>query len=259
MEIKKNMVKIISWNVNGLNSTIKKGFLEYVAKEDADVVCLQETKVSNATIDKKMENLQGYNQYWNTAEKNGYSGVMTLTKEKPLSIQEGMGISEFDKEGRLLTVEFSDYYLINGYLPNAGRGLIRLDFKLNYNKNLVKYLEKLRKKKDIILTGDLNVAHKEIDLANPKSNTKTAGFTPEERASFTKLLSLGYIDTFREFEKDGGNYTYWSYRTKARERNVGWRLDYFVVNKNFLSKVVKSEILSEIMGSDHCPIRLLID
>ena len=252
------MVKILSWNVNGLNASIKKGFLDFLEKEDADIVCLQETKVSSKTLDKNFENLKGYHQYWNTAEKNGYSGVMTLTKEKPLSFQEGMGITEFDQEGRLITLEYSDYYLINAYLPNAGRGLVRLDFKLEYNKNLMKYLDKLRKKKDLILTGDLNVAHKEIDLANPKSNGKTAGFTPEERDSFTKLLNLEYFDTFREFEKSGGNYTYWSYRTKARDRNVGWRLDYFVVNKSFLSKVAKSEILSEIMGSDHCPIRLMI-
>lgn len=250
-------MKIISWNVNGLNASLKKGFIDFVREQDADIYCLQETKVSEEKVEKMekaMNALEQYNSYWNCAERKGYSGVLTLSKKEPLSIQVGLGEEQFDQEGRLLTLEYDTFYLINGYLPNAGRGLPRLDFKIEYNDTLMKFIETLKAEKNVVLTGDLNIAHKEIDLANPDSNHKTAGFTDEERESFTKLLDLGYIDTFREFTEEGGHYTFWSYRGGARERNVGWRLDYFVVNKRFLPEVQTSEILSDVMGSDHAPI-----
>jgi exodeoxyribonuclease III len=251
-------MKIISWNVNGINSTIKKGFFDFFTKEKADIYCLQEIKVSDQTLDKTFQTPPGYFRYWNQAERKGYSGVMVLTKLKPLSVQYGLGFDEFDSEGRLLTLEFEDFYLINAYIPNAGRGLPRLDFKLNYNQKLYTFMEMLKKEKNVILCGDLNVAHKEIDLTNPKSNKKNAGFTIEERDSFSNLLDLGYVDSFREFESDGGNYTWWSYRNNARARNIGWRLDYFVVNQTFMSGVKKSSILPNVVGSDHCPIKLLL-
>lgn len=252
-------MKIISWNINGLNASLKTGIVDFIEEQNADIYCFQETKVSQEKIsimEKNLKDVEGYYFTWNCAERKGYSGVLTLSKKEPLSIQHGMGIDEFDAEGRLLTLEYNDFYLINGYLPNAGRGLPRLDFKIKYNENLMNFLDTLRNEKNVILTGDLNVAHQEIDLANPDSNHKTAGFTDEERKSFSELLDHGFIDTFREFNKDGGNYTFWSYRGGAREKNIGWRLDYFVVNQKFLSKVEKSDILTEVKGSDHAPIIL---
>ncbi len=205
-----------------------------------------------------LSKLKGYHFYWNSAEKKGYSGVSMIVKEKPLSVQFGVGNPDFDNEGRLITLEYPNFYLINGYIPNAGRGLVRLEFKLNYNKELMKFLQQLKKEKNIILCGDLNVAHKEIDIARPKSNVKSAGFTPEERESFTELLNLGYVDTFREFVKDGGHYTYWAYWGNAREHNTGWRLDYFVVNQDFVKQVKTSEILADVLGSDHAPVLLTL-
>ncbi|MHA1855635.1 MAG: exodeoxyribonuclease III [Promethearchaeota archaeon] len=257
--IDKTMIKIISWNINGINSAIKKDMISNLNILKADIICLQEIKVSEKTISSNIEELSSkYHQYWNQADRKGYSGVMVLTKIKPLSVKFGLGNEDFDHEGRLITLEFDNFFLLNAYIPNAGRGLPRLSFKLEYNKMLLKYMNSLKKKKHLILCGDLNVAHKEIDLKNPKSNKKNAGFTQEERDSFSELLQNGYIDTFREFIKVGGNYTWWSYRNNARERNIGWRLDYFVVNKGFMPYVKKSEILPDIMGSDHCPIQLLI-
>ncbi|UYP48355.1 hypothetical protein NEF87_004640 [Candidatus Lokiarchaeum ossiferum] len=249
-------MKIISWNVNGINSSIKKGFFKFIESEKAEIYCLQEIKVSEKTIDKSFQAPEGYQMYWNQAERKGYSGTMVLTNVEPLTVQFGMGIDEFDTEGRLLTLEFDNFYLINAYIPNAGRGLPRLDFKLDYNQKLYAFMENLQKEKNVILCGDLNVAHKEIDLTNPKSNKKNAGFTIEERNSFTELLDLGYIDSFREFESEGGHYTWWSYRNDARARNIGWRLDYFVVNAEFMPKISQSSILSDVIGSDHCPIKL---
>lgn len=255
-------MKIISWNVNGINASIKKDMLTFLEDEDADIYCFQEIKVSEKTILKSFLNssvVKKYHLYWNEAEKNGYSGTMILTKKEPLAMMEGLnGDPEYDSEGRLITLEFPEFYLINGYLPNAGRDLKRLDFKLGYNSTLWDYLDKLRSEKPLILCGDLNVAHKEIDLANPSSNHKTAGFTPEERKSFSQFLERGYIDTYREFVKEGGHYTYWSYRTKARERNVGWRLDYFIVNEKFMPNIKSSDILADVLGSDHCPVRLIL-
>ncbi len=251
-------MKIVSWNVNGLNSTIAKGFDNFLRSEDADIYCLQEIKVSEKTIDKKYKFPENYEIFWNKAEKNGYSGVMMLTKEKPLSIQYGLNNDTYNKEGRLIIAEYENFYLFNLYVPNAGRDLSRIEYKLGYNQELYNYCEDLKEDKNIILCGDLNVAHKEIDLKNPTTNSKTAGFTIEERKSFTKLLDLGYIDTFREFKKDGGHYTWWSYRNQARLRNIGWRLDYFVINSNFKPQIKNSEIMPEILGSDHCPIRLTL-
>jgi len=252
-------MKIVSWNVNGINSTIKKDLIPIIKNLDVDIICLQEIKVSEKTIDPQINELSNnYKQYWNQAEHKGYSGVMILTKKKPISVKFGLGNKSFDNEGRLITLEFADFFLINAYIPNAGRGLPRLPFKLEYNINLIKYMNSLKKKKHVVLCGDLNVAHMEIDIKNPKTNKKTAGFTQEERDSFSNLLNKGYVDTFREFTKEGGHYTWWSYRNNARERNIGWRLDYFVIDKEFLSDIENSEILPNIMGSDHCPIQLSI-
>ncbi len=257
------MVKIISWNVNGLNAAVKKGLLDFIKSEDADIYCFQEVKVSDKTITKEYmdsPNLEPYHLYWNKAEKNGYSGTMMLTKQAPLAVLEGMNQnSELDREGRLITTEFPNFYLINGYIPNAGQGLKRLDFKLDYNTTLWNYVDELKAEKSVVLTGDLNVAHQEIDLANPSSNRKNAGFTQEERDSFSEFLSRGYVDTFRSFNSEGGHYTYWSYRSNARARNVGWRLDYFVCNSEFLPSVQSNEILKDTLGSDHCPIRLVMN
>ena len=253
------MMKIVSWNVNGINSAIKKDLIPTINALNADIVCLQEIKVSAKTIDPQIDDLSStYKQYWNQAERNGYSGVMTLTKKKPLSVKFGLGNKNYDNEGRLITLEFDEFFLINAYIPNAGRGLPRLPFKLEHNLNLIRYMNTLKKKKYVVLCGDLNVAHKEIDIKNPKTNKKTAGFTQEERDSFSELLNKGYIDTFREFTKEGGHYTWWSHRNNARERNIGWRLDYFVINKELLPNLKSSEILPDILGSDHCPIQLVI-
>ncbi len=250
-------MKIVSWNLNGINSTFKKDLIPTITKLNADIICFQEIKVSEKTIDPQIDELSSnYNKYWNQAERKGYSGVMILTKKKPLSVKFGLRNKNFDNEGRLITLEFDEFFIINAYVPNAGRGLPRLPFKLEYNINLIKYMNSLKRKKHVILCGDLNVAHKEIDLKNPKNNKKTAGFTQEERDSFSDLLNKGYIDTFREFIKEGGHYTWWSYRNNARERNIGWRLDYFVIDKEFISDIENSEILPDIMGSDHCPIQL---
>ena len=252
-------MKIVAWNVNGINSSFKKDLIPTLKKLNADVICLQEIKVSEKTIDPQIKELStNYNQYWNQAERKGYSGVMTLSKNKPISVKYGSENKSFDNEGRLITLEFDKFYLINVYIPNAGRGLPRLPFKLEYNKNLIKYMNSLKKKKHVVLCGDLNVAHKEIDIKNPKTNKKTAGFTQEERDSFSELLNEGYFDTFREFTKDGGHYTWWSYRNNARERNIGWRLDYFVINEKLLPHIKSSEILPDLMGSDHCPIELIM-
>ncbi|MHA1794764.1 MAG: exodeoxyribonuclease III [Promethearchaeota archaeon] len=255
-------MKIISWNVNGLNAALKKGLMEFIEEEKADVYCFQEVKVTEKTLDSTFLSnplIKDYKMYWNPAQKNGYSGTMVLSKISPKAVMYGLNDEDLDSEGRMITVEFDKFFLLNGYLPNAGYGLKRLDFKLRYNKALWNFLDELKKEKGVILCGDLNVAHDEIDLANPASNKKHAGFTQEERDAFSELLNRGYKDTFRHFTKEGGHYTYWSYRTKARERNVGWRLDYFVVNKEFFPYVKKSENLESIYGSDHCPIRLTLD
>jgi len=250
-------MKFVSWNVNGLRACVRKGFLDYFEEVNADMFCIQETKLQEGQIDLDLE---GYYQYWNYAEKKGYSGTAIFTKRKPLSVKYGMGIEEHDHEGRVITLEFEDFYLINVYTPNSQRELARLDYRMTWEDMFRKYLKELDSVKPIILCGDLNVAHKEIDLKNPSSNRKNAGFTDEERDKMTELLGSDFIDSFRYFYPDKEDaYTWWSYITKARERNAGWRIDYFIVSKRLEEKLIDAQIHSEILGSDHCPVVLEID
>jgi exodeoxyribonuclease-3 len=254
-----SILKIISWNVNGIRACLKKGLLEFIQNENADVYCFQETKSSSGMDDIAPLVLSEYEQHWHHAEKKGYSGTMILTKEPPISVFRGIDKKRFDTEGRALTAEYETFYLVNVYFPNAGRTLERLNFKSDFNTRILRYIQRLRKKKDVIITGDFNVSHKEIDIARPKSNRGRAGFTDEERDWFDRLLKRGYIDTFREFTKEGGHYTWWSYLHNARVKNVGWRLDYFIANEELKSRIIQSEILSNIWGSDHCPIRIRLE
>ena len=249
-------MKFISWNVNGIRACVTKGFLDFFKQIDADIFCLQETKLQEGQINLDLE---GYHQYWNYAEKKGYSGTAIFTKNKPISVNYGIQIEEHDKEGRVITLEFENFYYIACYVPNAGEELKRLSFRLEFESDLVKYLNKLNSIKPIIYAGDLNVAHKEIDLKNPKQNTRSAGFTIEERNAFTQLLDNGYTDTFRYLYPEKIQYTWWSYRFKAREKNIGWRIDYFVVSNSIKDKIRDMIIHNEILGSDHCPIELLIE
>lgn len=247
-------MKIISWNVNGLRAVMNKGFMEYVNQEDPDIICLQEIKLSEGQLSLDLEN---YYEYYNYAEKKGYSGTAIFSKIKPLNVSYGIGVEEHDKEGRVITCEYDDFYLVNCYTPNSKRGLLRLDYRQLWEDAFRNYLITLNKNKPVILCGDLNVAHKEIDLANPQTNRKNAGFTDEERAKFQELLDAGFIDTFRYFYPDIPDmYTWWSYITKARERNVGWRIDYFLVSKDFENQLLDASIHMEQMGSDHCPVVL---
>ncbi|MFW9848367.1 MAG: exodeoxyribonuclease III [Candidatus Thorarchaeota archaeon] len=255
-------MKIISWNINGLNASIKKGLLDIIREIDADVYCFQEVKVSREKVDKTIAELDEYYKYWNFAEKRGYSGTLTLSRLEPESVFYGIDQKGFDKEGRTITLEFPQFYLINCYFPNASRGLVRLDFKLDFNARILRYIERMRKKKGVVLTGDLNVVHKDIDIhwERPmRDDSDAAGTTLKERLWFDRFLARGYIDTFREFTSEGGYYTYWDTPSRARERNKGWRLDYFVISKELKSHVIESTILSEIYGSDHCPISLITD
>lgn len=250
-------MKLVSWNVNGLRACINKGFLEYFTEVDADIFCLQEIKLQEGQIDLDLE---GYNQYWNYAVKKGYSGTAIFTKVKPLSVKYGVGIEQHDQEGRVITLEFEDFYLVTAYTPNSQRGLTRLDYRMRWEDMFRQYLKDLDSKKPIILCGDLNVAHREIDLKNPQSNRKNAGFTDEERGKMTALLNSGFIDTFRYFYPDKeGAYTWWSYMAKSRDRNVGWRIDYFIISERLKDRLTDSQIHSNILGSDHCPIVLEID
>lgn len=245
-------MKLATWNVNGIRAIWQKGFADIVKENNADVIALQEIKFH--AIDDEFH-IDGYKLYDFPAERKGYSGTAVYVKKEPISIAYGIGIEEFDSEGRTLILEYEDFYFINSYTPNAGEELKRMDYKLSYNEALLQKMEELRKIKPCVLTGDLNVAHKEIDLKNPKTNTKNAGFTPEERESFTRLLSHGYVDVFRHFYPDLEDaYTWWSYRFKARDRNVGWRIDYFVTTKGFEDRVESIKIRSDIFGSDHCPV-----
>ena len=249
-------MKLISWNVNGLRAVLKKGFMEYFNEVDADIFCLQEIKLQEGQVDLE---LPGYHTYWNYAVKKGYSGTAIFTKEKPISEFYGMGIEEHDQEGRLITLEYEDFYLVTCYTPNSKRGLLRLDYRQVWEDDFRAYLNKLGENKSVVLCGDLNVAHNEIDLKNPKSNKKNAGFTDEERSKMTTLLESGYTDTFRHFypEKTGA-YSWWSYMGKARENNTGWRIDYFIVSDSFKDRLKDAEIHSDVMGSDHCPVVLYI-
>ncbi|MFX0085593.1 MAG: exodeoxyribonuclease III [Candidatus Hodarchaeota archaeon] len=252
-------MELLSWNVNGIRACIDKGFLNWIEKRDPDIICIQETKAQPNQV---LMNTPSYHRYWNSAERKGYSGVLTLSKEEPISVSKNLNNKKFDSEGRFLQLEYAKYYLINVYFPNAQRELKRLDFKLEFNEIFLKYIENLRKngsKKDIIICGDFNVAHKEIDIKNPKANVNNAGFSPKERAFFTKLLEYGYIDTFREFDQSPEKYTWWTYRFNARQKNIGWRIDYFLINKEFRSNLQSGFILQDVMGSDHCPIGIKIN
>ncbi|WP_416197104.1 MAG: exodeoxyribonuclease III [Sporanaerobacter sp.] len=249
-------MKLISWNVNGIRACMKKGFLDYFKEVDADIFCIQETKLQEGQIELDLE---GYYDYWNYAEKKGYSGTAVFTKKKPLSVKYGVGIEEHDKEGRVITLEYKDFYLVNVYTPNSQRELARLEYRMDWEDMFRSYLLELDSKKPVIICGDLNVAHKEIDLKNPSINRKNAGFTDEERGKMTELLNSGFIDTFRYFYPDKEEaYTWWSYITKARERNAGWRIDYFLVSKELEDRLIAAEIHSDVMGSDHCPVVLEI-
>lgn len=251
------MKKLISWNVNGLRACIGKGFMDFVAKEDADIFCIQESKLQAGQISL---NLPGYHQYWNYAEKKGYSGTAVFTKEKPISVSRGMGIPEHDHEGRVITLEFETCYLVTVYTPNSQEELKRLSYRMEWEDAFLAYLKKLEKAKPVIFCGDLNVAHQEIDLKNPKTNRKNAGFTEEERAKFTALIKAGFIDTFRYLYPDlEGAYSWWSYRFRAREKNAGWRIDYFLVSEALQDAIKDALIYKDIFGSDHCPVGLILD
>ena len=250
------MTKMISWNVNGLRACVTKGFLDYFKEADADVFCLQETKLQAGQIDLP---LPGYHQYWNYAEKKGYSGTAMFTKEEPISVSYGIGMEEHDKEGRVITAEFPEYYVVTCYTPNSQDGLARLPYRREWNAAFLAYLKKLEEKKPVVFCGDLNVAHKEIDLKNPKTNRKNAGFTDEEREDFTTLLNAGFIDTFRYFYPDAeGIYSWWSYRFKARDKNSGWRIDYFCVSDSLKDRLESAAIHTEVYGSDHCPVEVVL-
>lgn len=246
-------MKIISWNVNGIRAILNKGFFEDVKNLHADILCIQETKAHPDQVDTKLTMYEHH--YWNSAEKKGYAGTAIFSKIKPLHVSEGIGIQEHDKEGRILTLEFEKFYLVNVYVPNSGRELVRLKYREKWDHDFLHYLKTLEKKKPVIVCGDFNVAHTRIDLANPDSNyNKTAGFTQKEIDGFENLLKSDFIDTFREFHKDGGHYTFWTYMFNARKNNVGWRIDYFLVSKELRSKIKGVEIHKNIMGSDHCPV-----
>ncbi len=249
-------MKFISWNVNGLRACVGKGFLDFVKAEDADIYCIQETKLQAGQIDLE---LPDYHQYWNYAEKKGYSGTAVFTKEEPLSVSYGIGIEEHDHEGRVITLEYPDFYFITVYTPNSQRELTRLDYRMKWEEDFLSYLQKLEEQKPVIFCGDLNVAHKEIDLKNPKTNRKNAGFTDEERAKFTTLTEAGFIDTFRYFYPDlEGAYSWWSYQFSARAKNVGWRIDYFLTSQSLKDRLQDAMIYKDVMGSDHCPVGLII-
>ena len=251
------MLKFISWNVNGLRACYDKGFADAFNRLEADFFCLQETKMQEGQLDVQFE---GYQSYWNYAEKKGYSGTAIFSKVKPLSVTYGLGIEEHDHEGRVITLELESYYLITVYTPNSQEDLRRLDYRMKWDDDFRAYLKKLEEKKPVIVCGDLNVAHKEIDLKNPKTNRKNAGFTDEERAKFTTLLESGFTDTFRYFyPEQEGIYSWWSYRFKAREKNAGWRIDYFLTSDSLKDKLRGAQIHTDILGSDHCPVELTIE
>ena len=250
-------MKLISWNVNGLRACVKKGFEDFFNEADADIFCLQETKLQEGQIDFAPE---GYHCYWNYAEKKGYSGTAVFTKKEPLQVSYGIGIEEHDHEGRVITLEFDGFYFVTVYTPNSQNELARLDYRMKWEDDFRAYLLSLNEKKPVIMTGDLNVAHQEIDLKNPKTNRKNAGFTQEERDKFTKLLNAGFVDSFRYLYPDvTGVYSWWSYRFKAREKNAGWRIDYFVTSESLKEKIEDALIYTDVFGSDHCPVGLKIE
>lgn len=247
-------MKLISWNVNGIRACVQKGFLDFFKEVDADIFCIQESKMQEGQLELELE---GYHQYWNYAEKKGYSGTAIFTKQAPISVQYGIGIEEHDREGRVITLEFGDFYMVTVYTPNSQDGLKRLDYRMQWETDFLAYLKKLEEKKGVIFCGDLNVAHQEIDLKNPKTNRKNAGFTDEERAKFGEVLKAGFIDTFRYFYPDVKDvYSWWSYRFSARTKNAGWRIDYFCVSECLKDRLEDAKILTDVMGSDHCPVQL---
>ena len=250
-------MKLISWNVNGLRACVQKGFLDIFKELDADMFCIQESKLQEGQISLELE---GYHQYWNYAIKKGYSGTAIFTRREPMSVAYGIDIEEHDQEGRVITLEFAEFYLVTVYTPNSQSELARLDYRMRWEDEFLSYLKGLEEKKPIVFCGDLNVAHKEIDLKNPKTNRKNAGFTDEDRGKFSTLLGQGFIDTYRYFYPDQeGIYSWWSYRFQARKKNAGWRIDYFCVSESLKEKLVDAKIYTEIMGSDHCPVELDID
>jgi len=248
-------MKLVSWNVNGIRSILKKGFREFVARENPDVICLQETRAHPGQIQLP---LAGYHAYWNVAQVPGYSGTAVFTRPEPLAVTRGLGMVQHDAEGRLLALEYPDYFLVNVYTPNSKRDLSRLPYRMQWDADFLNYLKKLEKKKAVIFCGDLNVAHREIDLAHPDSNHRTHGFTDEERAGFEAFLKNGFLDTFREFHQEAGHYTWWAPFANCRARNIGWRIDYFCVSKSLRARLTDAAILPDISGSDHCPVVLLL-
>ena len=250
-------MKLISWNVNGLRAVLKKKFLEFLAAEQPDILCLPETKCTPDQVEQLWP--AHFTAYWNSAEKKGYSGTAIFTKERPLKVTPHVGISEHDKEGRVLTAEYKDFFLVNVYTPNSKRELERLPYRQVWDKDFLRYLNKLERKKPVIFCGDLNVAHTEIDLANPKANVRNHGFTIEERNGFTAFVGAGFVDTFREFEKGGGHYTWWSPMSGARARNVGWRIDYFLISKSLRPHLQRAFIRPHVMDSDHCPVGIELE
>ena len=249
-------MKLISWNVNGIRACLKKGFLDFFKEANADIFCLQETKCQQGQVELEIE---GYTSYWNSAEKKGYSGTAVFTKKKPLNVTYGIGKEEHDKEGRIITLEFENFYLVTNYTPNAKRELERPDYRMIWEDEIRKYLLNLNKTKPVIMCGDLNVAHEEIDLKNPKTNRGNAGFTDEEREKMTELLNAGFTDSFRYLYPEKQEYSWWSYMGHAREKNIGWRIDYFITSKDIKKNIKEATIYSEVLGSDHCPIGLEIN
>lgn len=247
-------MKLISWNVNGLRACVQKGFLDFFNEVDADLFCLQETKLQAGQLDLE---LPGYHQYWNYAEKKGYSGTALFTKTEPIAVTYGIGMEQHDKEGRVITAEFEAYYVVTVYTPNSQRELTRLAYRMEWERDFLDYLKKLEEKKPVIFCGDLNVAHQEIDLKNPKTNHKNAGFTDEERSCFDRVIESGFVDTFRHFYPElEGAYSWWSYMFQARAKNAGWRIDYFVVSESLTGRLLDAKIHSQVLGSDHCPVEL---
>lgn len=250
-------MKLISWNVNGLRACLNKGFAEFVAQSDADVVCLQEVRALPEQVEL---DIPGYSMIWNPALKRGYSGTALLTRHMPREVFPGLGIADLDTEGRVLTAEYDDFFLVTVYTPNVQRELTRLEFRIGqWDPEFLKFVRRLEKRKPVVFCGDLNVSHREIDLANPGPNRGNAGFTDEERAGFDRILAAGFVDTFREFEQAGGHYTWWSNRPGVRQRNIGWRIDYFLISGGLRPRLADAGILPEVLGSDHCPITLTID
>ncbi|MBF0384573.1 MAG: exodeoxyribonuclease III [Candidatus Omnitrophica bacterium] len=254
------MLNLLSWNVNGIRAVEKKGFLEWLEKTAPDILCLQETKAEPGQLSQNLLAPKGYKTFWSSAEKKGYSGVGVFTKKEPLKVEVGLGIKEFDSEGRTLILDYDKFILLNVYFPNGGAGNKRVPFKMKFYEAFLKKINSLKAKgKRIIICGDVNTAHEEIDLARPKENVKNTGFLPEERAWVSKLIQGGYVDTFRHLNKEKGHYTWWDYKTGARARDIGWRIDYFFISENLLSFLRNADIIKEVMGSDHCPISLNID